>query len=52
MGRAGQWQNGTIAAGHFRAGIFLSPATAVVMRRLILGEPEQIDLSAFRVDRT
>jgi glycine oxidase len=36
-----------IAAGHFRMGILLAPATARVMAQLILGQPPEIDLSPF-----
>ena len=43
--------NGFIAAGHYRAGLHLSPITAILMRRLIMGEEPQFDLSPFRVDR-
>jgi glycine oxidase len=40
-----------IAAGHFRAGIQLSPGTAWLMKELILGEPLSLSLEAFRLDR-
>ncbi len=40
-----------IAAGHFRAGIQLSPATGMVMKQLILGEKPTIPLDEFRLDR-
>ncbi|MGH7170972.1 MAG: glycine oxidase ThiO [Gemmataceae bacterium] len=40
-----------IAAGHFRAGIQLSPATALVMKELLLGETPTIALDDFRLDR-
>lgn len=40
-----------IAAGHFRAGLFLSPGTAVVMSQLIRGDSPEINLSPFRADR-
>jgi glycine oxidase len=43
--------NVSIAAGHFRAGLWLSPATAVVMRQSILGQPTEIDLTAFGSDQ-
>ncbi|MCI0359210.1 MAG: FAD-dependent oxidoreductase [Planctomycetaceae bacterium] len=43
--------NAYIAAGHFRSGLFLSPATAVVMSQLLRGEPGQIDFAPFRVGR-
>ena len=41
-----------IAAGHYRNGILLAPATARVMAQLLSGEGAQIDLSAFSPDRT
>jgi glycine oxidase len=44
-------KNAFVAAGHFRTGLFLSSATAVVMRQRMAGEQPQIDLSPFRVGR-
>jgi glycine oxidase len=44
-------RNAFVAAGHFRSGLFLSPATAVVMSQLLRGEQPQIDLAPFRVGR-
>jgi glycine oxidase len=40
-----------VAAGHFRAGIQLSPATALVMKELLLDETPTIPLDEFRLDR-
>jgi glycine oxidase len=40
-----------VAAGHFRAGIVLAPATAQVMADLILGISPAIDMTPFRLDR-
>jgi glycine oxidase len=40
-----------IAAGHFRSGIQLSPATGLVMKELLLGQPLTVPLESFRVDR-
>jgi len=40
-----------IAAGHFRAGIQLSPATALVMKEVLLDEKPAIPLEDFRLDR-
>lgn len=40
-----------VAAGHFRAGIQLSPGTALVMKQLLLGEKLAIPLEDFRLDR-
>ena len=44
-------KNGSIATGHFRSGLYLSTATAVVMSQFIRGETPQIDLAPFRVGR-
>ena len=44
-------ENCWIATGHFRNGILLAPATAQVMRQLILRENSSVNLSAFRCDR-
>lgn len=43
--------NAFMAAGHFRSGLSLSPATAVVMGELIRGQPPRIDLQPFALDR-
>ncbi|HTN04189.1 MAG TPA: glycine oxidase ThiO [Planctomycetaceae bacterium] len=39
LGRVAGWQNLSIAAGHYRNGLEMSPITAVLMRQLLLGEP-------------
>ena len=51
LGRLPELDNAFVAAGHFRSGLHLSPATAVVMSQLIRGEQPQIDLSPFQVCR-
>jgi glycine oxidase len=51
LGRVPGFENGWIAAGHFRAGIQLSPATAVVMGSLMLGETPPIDVSSLGLGR-
>lgn len=51
LGRLPKYDNGWIAAGHFRAGLSMSCSTAVVMAQLMNGEQPQIDLTPFRVDR-
>ncbi|HWB13091.1 MAG TPA: glycine oxidase ThiO [Pirellulales bacterium] len=51
LGRVPGCQNLFLASGHFRHGLRLSPATAVVMSRLMLGGDPGFDLAAFRVDR-
>ncbi len=40
-----------VAAGHFRAGLQLSPGTGMVMARHLLGQPTPVPLVAFRLDR-
>jgi glycine oxidase len=40
-----------VAAGHFRAGLQLSPATGLVMKELLLGQVLTVPLEAFRLDR-
>jgi glycine oxidase len=44
-------ENLFVAAGHFRAGIQLSPGTGTLMTELILDRPPTIPLDAFRLDR-
>lgn len=44
-------QNCWIASGHFRNGILLAPATARVMRQLVLGETTGVDISSFQCSR-
>jgi glycine oxidase len=51
LGRLPNIQNAFIASGHFRNGLFLSPATAIVMSQLLRDQPPQIDLTPFRVGR-
>ncbi|AFL89765.1 glycine/D-amino acid oxidase, deaminating [Terriglobus roseus DSM 18391] len=40
-----------VAAGHFRNGVLLAPATAHVMMQMVLGMPTSVDLTPFRPDR-
>jgi glycine oxidase len=40
-----------VAAGHFRAGIQLSPASGLVLKELLLGKPLSVPLEPFRPDR-
>lgn len=51
LGRLPGYDNAYIATGHFRNGLQLSPATAVVMARLMNGSEPGIDLTPFRPDR-
>ncbi len=47
----GYMKDGLIATGHFRNGILLAPATAVVMTDLIEGKKPAVDLEVFAPDR-
>lgn len=40
-----------IAAGHYRNGILLAPATGKLIKQIVLGEAPSVDLSAFNPDR-
>lgn len=51
LGRVPGYDNLWVAAGHYRAGILLSPATGMVMAQAIRGEPTDVPLEAFRIDR-
>jgi glycine oxidase len=51
LGEVPGCSNMFIAAGHFRAGIQLSPATGVVMTDLLLGREPAVSLAPFRPDR-
>jgi glycine oxidase len=51
LGAAPGFENLFIAAGHYRAGIQLSPATGLVLKQLILGQPTTVSLTPFRVGR-
>lgn len=44
-------ENVWLAAGHFRAGIQLSPATALVLTETLLGKEPAVSLEPFRLDR-
>jgi glycine oxidase len=45
------YENIYCAAGHFRAGIELSPGTGLALKELILGLPPPFSLDDFRLDR-
>jgi glycine/D-amino acid oxidase-like deaminating enzyme len=51
LGRVPGLENLFLAAGHFRSGILLSPATGMVVKELLLGQPLTVPLEAFRLDR-
>ncbi len=44
LGQAPDSDNLFVAAGHFRAGLMLSPITAILMRQLVLGQPTLLPL--------
>jgi glycine oxidase len=51
IGRVPGFENLYVAAGHFRSGLHLSCATAVVLANEMLGAANEIDLLPFRVGR-
>lgn len=51
LGRVPDFENLFVAAGHFRAGLQMSPGTARVMRQLLLDQPTDIPLDGFATDR-
>src|SRR5205807_7027526 len=51
LGRVPGWENVFVAAGHFRAGIQLSPGTGLVMKQVLLGEKSSMPLEGFGLDR-
>lgn len=51
LGRAGGMENLFVASGHFRAGLQLSPITAVLMCQLMLGRETTIPLAPYSADR-
>lgn len=51
LGRVPGHANVLVAAGHFRAGIQLSPGTGWLLKELILGQPSSLPLEPFRLDR-
>lgn len=51
LGRVPETENVFVAAGHFRGGLQLSPATGVLMRQLMLGQELDLSLEDFRCTR-
>lgn len=51
LGRVPGLSNAFVAAGHYRSGLILAPATAVVMAQLMQGEQTAVDLHSFRPER-
>ncbi|TWT76549.1 Glycine oxidase [Planctomycetes bacterium CA13] len=51
IGKVPDISNVYIAAGHYRSGIHLSPATAVCLADVMMGQTPQVDLEPFRVGK-
>lgn len=51
LGKVPGLENLYMAAGHYRSGLHLSCATAVVMADLLQGHPMEVDITPFRVSR-
>jgi glycine oxidase len=51
LGTIPGYDNAFVATGHFRSGLYLSPATAMVMAELMCGERPSVDLGPFAVGR-
>lgn len=51
LGLLPELDNAWLATGHFRAGLQLSPATATVMRALMLGQQPPIDVAPLSTSR-
>ena len=51
LGQVPSVENVFVAAGHFRAGLQLSPGTALLVSQLMLGQELSMPLEAFAVDR-
>jgi glycine oxidase len=51
IGRIADLENAYVAAGHYRSGLHLAPATAEVLGSLIRNQPSPIDLVPFRPTR-
>jgi glycine oxidase len=51
LGQVPETRNLFVATGHFRAGLQLSPATAVLMRQVLLDQPTTISLNGLACNR-
>jgi len=51
LGSLGNYENGFVATGHFKTGLQLSPATAIVLADLIEGKPPIVDLKPLSPSR-
>lgn len=52
IGQAGRFENAFVAAGHFRAGLHQSPATAVIIANLVEARTPPLDITPFTPGRT
>jgi glycine oxidase len=50
IGRVPGFENLTVAAGHFRAGLHLSPITGRLVAQLLCGERPELSVEAFAVE--
>ncbi len=50
LGRISGLKNAFVAAGHYRSGLILAPATAVLMAQLIRGQQPELDLKPFGME--
>lgn len=48
LGRLPDYENLSVAVGHYRSGLQMSPITATLLRQNVLGEKPTIDLSPYR----
>ena len=51
IGLAPNLENLYVAAGHYRAGIQLSPGTGLILKQMILKQPLTMPMDAFRLNR-
>jgi glycine oxidase len=51
LGPVPGFDNVFVAAGHFRSGIQMSPATGMLMKELLMGQRTMLPVEAFRVGR-
>jgi len=51
LDRLPNWSNGFVATGHYRAGLSLGPATALLMRQILLEQPCDLPVEDFAADR-
>lgn len=52
IGRHPQFENVYVSAGHYRSGLTLAPASAVLVSALIAGQQPPVDGAAYRLERT